>query len=80
MNTVIFTGWKEGLKKISLTNLLREKADLSLTQAKLNVDAIVDGVTIEVNCSTVSKMESLFKEATAIGAVCKISKNNLVRA
>jgi len=80
MNTVIFTGWKEGLKKISLTNLLREKAGLSLTQAKLNVDAIVDGVTIEVKCSTISKMESLVREATELGAICKVSKMNLVRA
>jgi len=80
MNTVIFTGWNDGLKKISLTSLLRDKAGLSLTQAKLNVDAIVNGVIVEVNCTTITKMESLVKEATKLGAICKISKKNLVKA
>jgi hypothetical protein len=80
MNTVIFTGWKTGLKKISLTHLLKEKCNLSFTHAKLFVDAIVKDITIEVECSTKEKMNSLIKEATKLGAICKASDNKLTKA
>jgi hypothetical protein len=75
MNTVKFTGWQEGIKKITLTHLLNEKAGLSLTQAKLNVDAIIDGVTVEILCPTAKATKELFNKASQLGAICEISSS-----
>ena len=67
METVIFTGWKEGLKKISLTHLLKETCVISLTQAKMLVDALVKGV-VDVKCKEAT---TLLKEAKLLGAIRK---------
>jgi hypothetical protein len=42
MNTIRITGWKAGLRKISLTKLLQQQG-LSLGDAKRIVDDILDG-------------------------------------
>lgn len=78
MKEVILTGWNNGLKKISLTHLLKGKCCMSFTQAKLVVDALVDGITVKVTCED---PEGFVKEATELGAICKVSEvNYLVHA
>ncbi|WNG48118.1 hypothetical protein F0U60_31240 [Archangium minus] len=39
---VVFTGWLNGVRTVSLVHLLKEKAGLSLSEAKAIVDALVD--------------------------------------
>lgn len=65
---VIFTGWKEGIRKISLTHALHEHAGLSLTQSKLNVDAIINNITVDVWCPTREEAKNLLFKACELGA------------
>ncbi len=74
METVVFTSWKEGLKKISLTHLLNDRCGISLTQAKILVDALVKGVVVDVKCR---EAKALLKEAKNLGAVGEIRKSDL---
>lgn len=76
MPKVLFSGWKSGLEKISLTKLFQQKAHLSLKEAKGKTDALLDGETFVVEIESIEQAEELISEATAIGAVCKIIKQN----
>lgn len=72
MPKVKFKGWVQGLRKVSLTKLLQERADLSLTSAKYSVDRILDGETITIEMQTIEEANQLSKEASMLGAVCEI--------
>lgn len=72
MNSVIFTGWKEGINKIALTRLISEYAGYPLTQAKLSVDAIIDGIKIRIDVPSIIVADKLQKEASKIGAICEL--------
>jgi hypothetical protein len=69
---VVFTGWKEGLQKVSLVELLRKHSSLSLTQAKKNVDCLVDDIQVVINCLSKDDMYILFNKAEALGVICEI--------
>ena len=76
MPKVLFTGWRYGLEKISLTKLFQNRANLSLKEAKSRTDALLDGKTFVIEIESIEQAEELIKEATAIGAVCEIIKDN----
>lgn len=76
MAKVLFEGWNNGLKKMSLTKLFQQKIHLSLDIAKGKTDALLDGETFVVETESAELAEELAKEATAIGAVCEIIKDN----
>lgn len=76
MAKVLFKGWTYGLKKISLTKLFQQKAKLPLSIAKSKTDALLDGETFIVENENIEQAEELVKEATAIGAICEIIKDN----
>ncbi|MEO8074554.1 MAG: hypothetical protein ABI686_15060 [Acidobacteriota bacterium] len=76
MAKVLFKGWNNGLKKISLTKLLQEKANLSLKEAKSKTDFLLDGETFFIETESIEEAVETAKQATAIGAVCKIIKDN----
>lgn len=76
MAKVLFKGWNYGLQKISLTKLFQQKAGLSLKEAKGKTDALLDGETFVIETESFEQAEELVKEATAIGAVCEIIKDN----
>ncbi len=76
MAKVLFKGWSYGLRKISLTKLFRQKANLCLGTAKSRTDALLDGETFVVETESIEQAEELVKKATAIGAVCEIVKDN----
>jgi hypothetical protein len=50
MKCITLSGWKVGMKKVSLTKFLQGNAGYSLARAKATTDAILNGesVTIEV--------------------------------
>lgn len=68
MDTVVFSGWNKGLKKVHFTFLLRQYAELSLANAKRIVDSILEGNNEFVQCKTKDKASKLAAEASKIGA------------
>ncbi len=76
MAKVLFKGWNYGLQKISLTKLFQSKANFGLKEAKGKTDALLDGETFIIETESFEQAEDLAKEATAIGAVCEIIKDN----
>lgn len=76
MAKVLFRDFKWNLQKISLTKLLRYKMNLPLKDAKHNTDALLDGKTFIIETESFEQAEELVKEATEIGAVCEIIKDN----
>ena len=76
MAKVLFKGQVYELQKVSLTKLFRYKFNLPLDVAKSKTDALLDGKTFLIETESIELAEELVKEATAIGAVCKIIKDN----
>jgi len=77
METVVFIGWEEGLKKVSLTHLIKNECNLSFTQSKLIVDTLVKGVKVAVKCQNPT---SLVQEAKLLGAIGEIKRDKLTYA
>lgn len=78
MYTIVFTGWEEGLKKIALTNLLRQYTDMSLSSAKRTVDSVLNGEKEHVQCRTKRNTEYLIKKAGEIGAKCSLNSQRMM--
>ncbi len=76
MEKVLFKGWKYGLKKISLTKLFQKNANLTFKESKKRTDALLNGEIFIIETESIEKAKELVEEATAIGAVCEIVKNN----
>ncbi len=76
MSKVLFKNWKYGLNKIALTKLFQQKANLGLKNAKSKTDDLLDGKIFIIKTESFEQAEELVKEATAIGAVCEIIKDN----
>jgi hypothetical protein len=76
MAKVLFKGSVYGLQKVSLTKLLRYKFNLPLAAAKSKTDALLNGETFVIETESVEQAEEYVREATAIGAVCEIIKDN----
>ena len=76
MPKVLFKDWRYGLQKISLTQLFQQKLNLGLKEAKGKTDALLEDETFIIEAESVEQAEELVKEATAIGAVCEIIKDN----
>ena len=72
MAKVLFKGCEWNLQKVSLTKLQRYKMNLSLKEAKVNTDALLDGKTFIIEIESLEQAEESVKEAMAIGAVCEI--------
>ena len=72
MVNVILTGWNPGLRKIDLTKLLQERADLSLGAAKACVDRLLGGEHVTVPVSTLAAAEQLVHDASSLGAIAEV--------
>lgn len=70
MATVQFTGWSEGLRKVSLTELLHQHAHIPLRDAKSSVERLMDGESFTIECATFEEAQTLANEAIQLGAVC----------
>jgi ribosomal protein L7/L12 len=68
-------GWKEGLKKVSMTKLLQERLGLSLSHAKKITDDVLDGKTIFLNIEDEKTAESLAENLFKIDAIVKIERD-----
>lgn len=76
MAKVLFKGCKWNLQKVSLTKLLRYKMNLPLKDSKYNTDALLSGEVFVIETESLEQAKELVKEATAIGVVCEIIKDN----
>jgi hypothetical protein len=72
MPKVILTGWKPGLRKVSLTELLQRHVNPSLVQAMGYVDRLLNGESITVDFSYGHDAADFAREATALGAICEV--------
>lgn len=65
--------WKPGLEKITLTKLLQEKADLSLSSAKESVDHFLAGEEVTLHLPTSQEAAYLCEAITALGVDCEVN-------
>ncbi len=66
------TGWEEGMQKISLTKLQTEYFKMSLKEAKMNVDNLLDGEDIEIDIKRKEIAQEFIQKAKEIGVICNI--------
>ncbi len=66
MEKIKFIGFKKGIKKISLTNLIHTECNLSLTKSKLIVDNLIGGEEIILTCLNSKK---LIDDAKLLGVI-----------
>lgn len=65
--------WVGGLKKVSATKLLQDKAGLSLVSAKSCVDRLLDGETVSVSLPTIEQAKSIAADLNKLGVRCEVS-------
>lgn len=74
MKRLILTGWNPGLNKVALSKLLRDKAGMSLGDAKSAVDSILDEQPVNVRIELDELAEYILAEALELGAVGKLEE------
>jgi hypothetical protein len=67
MAKLILAGWKPGLKKISLTQLIRSQCGLSLADAKLQTDRLLDGERVEIELDDDCDVQEFASQAKRLG-------------
>ena len=72
MAKLILKGWEEGLKKVSLAILLKERTSLTLAPAKDCVDRLLDGETVCIEVVSIDEARQLAKEISSLGAICEV--------
>ncbi len=70
--TVVITGWREGLRKISMTQSLQAHAGLGVAAAKVVTDRVLDGQTVAVTLLDAATAAALARELDALGATCHV--------
>ena len=65
-------GWKTGLKKISMTQILRIEIFTNLVEAKMCTDAVLAGKKFEFNIEDEEKLKRTAKDLEEIGAIIEV--------
>lgn len=76
MPRVTLKRWKAGLDKITLTKILQEKADLTLTSAKECVDRFLAGEEVTLQLPTSQEAANLGEAVMALGVECEVDATN----
>lgn len=66
---VVLTGWKPGLKKISLYGVLVKSLNISITVAKQLADDLIAGKVIELEIDA-DRAPEFVSELEALGVIC----------
>ena len=66
---LVLTGWRPGLKKVSLDMLLAKRLDVSIAVAKKHVDDLIAGEIIELEIDSASASEFV-RELGDSGVIC----------
>lgn len=72
MSVLKITGWRKGLKKIAMTNLLKDGLGISLAEAKGMTGDVLDGKVIFITVDDGPAAKNLASELSEIGAIVKI--------
>lgn len=70
-NEIKLLSWECGLKKISLTNLIREYCGLSLRKGKDKVDELLNGGFVLLEILDEKNVDDFVLTATRLGANCE---------
>ena len=71
---VVISGWREGLRKVSLTQELQTGGSLSLAAAKAVTDRVLDGVSVSLGQPSREAAEQLARRLDALGAVASVTE------
>ena len=66
---LVLTGWKPGLKKVSLDMLLVKRLKVSIAVAKKHVDDLLAGGVIELEIDPASASDFV-RELEELGVIC----------
>jgi hypothetical protein len=66
MKQIVICGWSAGFKKVSLTKMLRERANYSLVRAKNVTDAVLNNQSVVIEIPDV-QFEYAIKDLNEIG-------------
>ena len=64
-------GWREGIQKIAFVKLQVDYFQISLREAKTNVDRLLEGETIELVVPSEEKGQGFIQEAKQMGVICE---------
>jgi hypothetical protein len=76
MVRVILYGWKLGLDRMDLTQLLHLRCSLPLDQAARLVDSLLDDRKIELEFGDLGQAETFAQNATQLGALCNVESQD----
>ena len=71
---VEITGWREGLKKVSMTETLHDLGGLDLAAAKGVTDRVLDGESVAISLQSAQAAEALAARLSSLGALCRVQE------
>jgi hypothetical protein len=80
MGDVIITGWKPGLQTISLIRLLRANSDMTVQEAKLAVEGLMDGKKICLPEISDGRASELRAQVEALNGICDDGRRRSILA
>lgn len=72
---VRLVAWRYGLKKVSLTRLIKDSSPLGLNRSKILVDRLTDGEEVEVPLAVGHDASDFKRAAQELGAVTDTSQD-----
>ena len=69
---LVLTGWKPGLRKISLDTLLVKRFQLPLPDAVKHVEQLLKGELVELEINSSSNASDIAREMVELGVICHI--------
>ena len=72
MAVVKLTGWQAGLRKISLTKIIRKHTGYGLAKGKKCVDDVLEDIPVLIPDLSNNVAEELLREVRSVGAVAEI--------
>lgn len=70
--TVVITGWRTGLRKVSLTSLIQDYAGVGLTAAKRYTDDVLEGRPVVLALSSNERAAEFCDALRDIGAQAEV--------
>jgi len=74
METIVFEGWKVGMRKIPFIKLLNLKVGLSLKESKRIKDSVVEGETNKIQVDSLDFALEIINEASELGVKCRLQE------
>lgn len=72
MPKIVLGSWREGLEKVSLSKIQMSMLGKSLSEAKGNVDSLLDGEKVIIEVDDMDLAQEFCNEAERIGVNCKL--------